>query len=174
MLRSSPSNQTIMCWNPDRSICFALLVVLFASISAHAQTLSPATVVSTGDGDTLRVQRGNDRVTVRLACVDSPERKQPTGQEASARLKQLLPVGTPVQLRVVDRDRYQRLVAEVFKNGQSVNLQMVRDGAAVIYPEYFSSCQSSQKQYVQAQRSRKAFWSQSSPVMPWDWRRQNR
>ena len=62
--------------------------------------------------------------------------QQPWGQLASARLKELLPVGQPVQLRVVDKDRYGRTVAEVYRNGRSVNLQMVTEGQAVVYRQY--------------------------------------
>ena len=51
-------------------------------------------VLNVGDGDTLKVQDGQTKITVRLACVDAPERAQtPWGQAASERLKQLLPIG---------------------------------------------------------------------------------
>ncbi|MCY7390569.1 MAG: thermonuclease family protein [Leptolyngbyaceae cyanobacterium CAN_BIN12] len=81
---------------------------------------SQVVVLSVGDGDTLKVQNNSTKVTIRLACVDAPERAQaPWGQAASARLKQLLPVGQVVRLREVDRDRYGRTVAEVYVNRQS-------------------------------------------------------
>ncbi len=106
---------------------------------------SQVIVLSVGDGDTLEVQDGSTNMTVRLACVDAPERAQaPWGQAASARLKQLLPIGQVVQLREVDRDRYGRTVAEVSVNGRSINLQMVQEGMAVIYPKYFYNCTATQ------------------------------
>jgi len=47
-------------------------------------------VVSVGDGDTLRVKRGNEIITIRLGCIDAPETAQiPWGQQAAFRLKQL-------------------------------------------------------------------------------------
>ena len=33
---------------------------------------SAATVLSVGDGDTLRVVEGSQRLTIRLACIDAP------------------------------------------------------------------------------------------------------
>jgi micrococcal nuclease len=92
-------------------------------------------VISTGDGDTLRVRVDGQPVTVRLACVDAPETNQPYGAEAANRLQSLLPAGTLVEMRVVDTDRYGRTVAEIFKNRQSVGLQLVAEGYAVVYQD---------------------------------------
>jgi micrococcal nuclease len=134
-------------------------------------------VLSVGDGDTLKVQDGQTKLTVRLACVDAPERAQaPWGSIATTRLKQLLPVGQGVQLREVDRDRYGRTVAEVYVNGQSINLQMVREGMAVIYPPYFYNCAATQTQYRQAEAISKqqgiGVWNPNNPLpmMPWQFR----
>ena len=46
---------------------------------ALAET-SRATVLSIGDGDTIRVQQGMQKLTVRLACIDAPPKwpKPPT------------------------------------------------------------------------------------------------
>ncbi len=154
------------------SIVFPLLLT---PLSAIAQTTS-ATVVSVGDGDTLRIRQSGQVMTVRLACVDSPERAQsPWGQQSTSRLKQLLPPGTPVQVRTITRDRYGRTVAELYLGKHSVNLQMVKDGQAVVYRQYLSGCAATKDQYlqaeVQAKKQRLGFWNQQSPVMPWDYRR---
>jgi endonuclease YncB( thermonuclease family) len=62
-----------------------LLVVAVAVLlneQATAQALQ-ATVLSIGDGDTLRVREGNGTVNVRLACIDAPESSQaPFGAQA--------------------------------------------------------------------------------------------
>ena len=42
-----------------------------------------ATVLSIGDGDTIRVRQAGKTLTVRLACIDAPESAQtPYGQRA--------------------------------------------------------------------------------------------
>jgi micrococcal nuclease len=137
-----------------------------------------AQIISTGDGDTLRAQVGNNSITVRLSCIDAPESSQPQGQQSADRLRELLPRGTEVQLRTVDVDRYGRTVAEIYRNGQSINLQLVREGRAVVYDQYLDGCAATQDQYLQAesqaQQQRLGFWSQPNPIMPWDWRRGTR
>ncbi len=93
------------------SLLFPLLLAL---LSVVAQTTS-ASVVSVGDGDTLRIRQSGQVTTIRLSCVDAPERAQsPWGQQSTSRLKQLLPPGTAVQIRTITRDRYGRTVAELY------------------------------------------------------------
>lgn len=146
---------------------------LFAP-SAIAQQWTAVTVASVGDGDTIRVKEGNKAVTVRLACIDAPEMAQkPYGERAAVRLKQLLPVGKVVYLRTIATDKYNRKVAEIFVGDRSINLSMVQEGQAVVYRQYLNGCNA--KQYLtaeaDAQLKRLAFWNQSNPVMPWDFRR---
>jgi micrococcal nuclease len=160
-----------------RSLLPLALLVLTLPVQAANQTVS-ATVISTGDGDTLRVNQNGQTVTVRLTCVDAAERDQPSGQAASNRLRQLLPQSQAVRLVVVDTDQYGRKVAVVFANGRSVNLQMVQEGQAVVYQQYLGNCPGSRNQLLtaeqQARSSRRGFWAQSNPIMPWDWRQGDR
>ena len=82
----------------------ALSLALLLSLPAQA-----ATVLSVGDGDTLRVDDRGKRVTIRLACIDAPEMAQGAhGQQSRALLASLARVGSYVTLKVVDTDRYGR------------------------------------------------------------------
>jgi micrococcal nuclease len=157
-----------------RLIGVAALLLAQMSLPVFANNLT-ATVVSVGDGDTIRVRTGNKTVTVRLACIDAPEMKQnPWGQQSSARLKQLLPVGQAITLRAIETDKYKRLVAEVFVENRNVNLNMVQEGQAVVYRQYLKGCRESKDSLLQgenyAKQQRLAFWSQPNPVMPWNFR----
>jgi micrococcal nuclease len=82
--------------------------------------------------------------------------------------------GKPFKVRSIERDRYGRTVAELFLGSRSVNLQMVAQGQAAVYTQYLSGCAATQNQYLQAENQAKqqrlGFWSQSNPVMPWDFR----
>jgi micrococcal nuclease len=147
----------------------------YAAELTAAKSLPTATVISVGDGDTLRVQLQGNPVTIRVACIDAPETNQAFGPEASLRLRQLLPVGDSVTVRAVERDRYNRTVAEVYRQGQSVGLQLVREGYAVVYTQYLSNCAETANDYRQAEAearaARRNFWSQANPTLPWDFRR---
>jgi endonuclease YncB( thermonuclease family) len=135
-------------------------------------------IVSTGDGDTLRLKERDQVLTVRLGCIDAPERRQTGGAQSAAWLKQKLPVGQVVQLRFIDQDKSDRVVGEIFLDNRSVNLWAVEEGMAVVYPEYLNGCPRTKYRYLraeeQAQKNRLGFWKQDNPIMPWEYRRQNR
>ena len=160
----------------QRSLFFSLtLAFLSLSLPVIAQTIT-GTIVSVGDGDTIRVKTPDKTLTVRLACVDAPELKQqPYGQAASNRLKQLLPVGQPVTLRIADTDRYGRSVAKVYAGSTSINLVLVQEGQAVVYRQYLKGCPELRDRLLsaeaQAKSQRMGLWAQANPVMPWDFRK---
>lgn len=134
----------------------------------------PATLVSVGDGDTIRVTGANgQKVTIRLACIDAPETAQgESGAVATQMLKQLLAAGS-LEIRPQTVDRYGRTVAEIYAGGRNVNLEMVRMGAAYVYQQYLSGCDESA--YLgaesQAERYRFGVWRWGNEVKPWDFRK---
>ena len=149
----------------------AVLLALCFMTSANA-----ATVVSVGDGDTVRVSEGSKRITVRLACIDAPETSQrPWGARSTAFLKQLTPVGSEVSLRVQTVDRYGRTVAELLNRRGNVNQLMVEAGQAFAYRRYLRQCDA--QRYLQledeAKRQGLGIWSvePSGITRPWDYRR---
>lgn len=105
-----------------------------------------ATVERVVDGDTLVADVGGVRERVRLIGIDTPEsvkKGSPVecfGKEASARMSELLPAGTAIriELDVEERDRYDRLLAYVYRasDGVFINLTLAADGYAglLTYP----------------------------------------
>ena len=59
--------------------------------------LGPVTLVSVGDGDTVRItDRAGNKVTIRLACIDAPETSQgSSGKWSTETLKGLIQ-GKPI------------------------------------------------------------------------------
>ncbi len=132
-------------------------------------------VVSVHDGDTMKLDCGwsEDKpmiVDVRLHCIDAPELDQePWGKLARDHLRKL--AGNAVAIEVVERDRYHRLVARVIANGEQLNLKMVADGFAAMYPQY---CRD--RSYYETESSvrtrRVGIWSTPGVQQkPWEWRR---
>jgi endonuclease YncB( thermonuclease family) len=159
-----------LCWIP---VLLAPLLLTPACAVARPN----ATVVSVGDGDTIRVRQGNELVTVRLACIDAPETAQrPHGQQSRAYLQQRLPIGREVTLEVKTNDRYGRTVAEVI-SGTNINLLLVEAGQAFAYRQYLGGCDA--KAYLDAEgrasRARLGVWQVEGGITrPWDFRRGRR
>ena len=84
----------------QRSVALvALAIAACASVATGRPTgAAPgagyrATVVSVGDGDTLRVSTGSKPITIRLACIDAPETAQsPYGQQSRPTCSSAYPV----------------------------------------------------------------------------------
>lgn len=134
-----------------------------------------ATVISVGDGDTLRVLDRGQRLTIRVACIDTPEMAQsPYGQQARETLQALLPIGSTFKLKTHTTDRYGRTVAEVFaQNGANAGLTLVQQGNAFAYRQYLHQCD--QWAYLDrerlAERYRVGVWRvEGGTQRPWDFR----
>ncbi len=92
------------------------------------------------DGDTLRVNCAGRRESVRLLQIDAPEHGTAGHREATATLRRLvggrvveLELNTPPKKR---RDRYGRLLAYVFVQGENINVALVRRGVARYWTRY--------------------------------------
>jgi micrococcal nuclease len=75
------------------------------------------------------------REKVRLVGIDWPEKDQvPWGARATARLSALV-LGASVQIEVAlqSRDRYGRLLGSIWRDGQLVQEQLVREGLCMPY-----------------------------------------
>jgi len=149
----------------------ALLLVGCTTTNASADTYK---VLSVGDGDTLTaLSPAGEKTRIRLACVDAPESSQrPAGPAARAALQQLLPVGTPITLRVKATDRYGRTVAEVFDGGRNVNQALVGAGDAYVYWDYISGCDRNRYGVLEAaaRSQRWGVWADPSLLPPWEYR----
>ena len=152
----------------------ALLLVSGLVTSAVRAQAMQATVVSIGDGDTIRVRDAGRLVTVRLACIDAPEMAQaPYGAQARRYIQIRLPIGSRVRLIPQTTDRYGRTVAEVIGE-VNLNLALVEDGLAFAYRRYLAGCEA--KEYLDAEyrasRHRYGVWKTPGGITrPWDFRR---
>jgi endonuclease YncB( thermonuclease family) len=129
-----------------------------------------AMAISIGDGDTIRVQRGDQRITVRLACIDAPEMAQrPWGEMSRRYLAERLPLGSWVTISPQAIDRYGRTVAEVIGEIH-LNLVMVEDGQAFAYRPYLQHCDATAYLEAEYRASRHRFgvWQESGGIeRPW-------
>lgn len=143
------------------------------------------TVVKVSDGDTINVDDNGTKVKVRLYGIDAPETPkinkrtgrinkpgQPAGNDAWEALNKKI-YRKQVQIKVMDIDRYKRLVSLVFLGKRDINREMVEEGWAWAYRQYLDRAYSSD--YINAEeeaRSRRlGLWKNSNPQPPWEFRK---
>jgi len=132
-------------------------------------------VVAIADGDTLTLLTPEkQQVKVRLAEIDTPERRQPYGTRARQALSDLA-FRKEARVVVQDTDRYGRTVGRVWVGRTDVNAEMVRRGVAWAYRRY-SRDPALLVLEQEAREGRRGLWAlpEAERVPPWDWRRQKR
>ena len=146
--------------------------------SSSGLVYGTVTLISVGDGDTVRVNsRSGEKVTIRLACIDAPETAQgASGQWSTQTLKGMIQ-GKTISLKPQVKDRYGRTVAEIYVGNRNINLQMVQLGAAYAYRQYLKQCD--KDAYLNAEttamRGKLGVWGPyQSDLKPWQFRRSRR
>src|SRR4051794_30869448 len=116
---------------------FRLLLSGFLAVPffASGQTIAKATISRVIDGDTVVASIGGKTEHVRLNCIDAPETSQPYGANSTAALRQQTEDKT-ITFYLHGRDKYGRLLGELYSGSQSINLWMVESGNAWVYTEY--------------------------------------
>ena len=104
-------------------------------------------VIKIVDGDTIHTTN----YKIRLALVDTPEINEPGFAKATGFTERMCPEGTYVTIDQDDLqpyDRYERLVANVFCGGKSLNSALLNNGLAEISTEYCSTSEFSEKSWA--------------------------
>lgn len=145
---------------------------LFAAQALHGR------VVKVLDGDTLELLlAGHERVRIRLAWIDAPEKGQAFGDRARQHLADLC-AGVDAQAVPTDTDRYGRTVAEMHCLGINANQAMVGSGLAWVYRQYAPASLARHRRLYELQAQARAqgvgLWSEPHPMAPWAWRRSQR
>ncbi|GEM_PF-1353462 len=157
-----------------KTYCLLFFIALLPSVASAAmgQTLfGKVTRVVDGDTVAFKVHKGPVE-KVRLADIDTPERDQPWGTEATTALRQWS-MSKPARIEVVDTDRYGRLVATLWVGDENINRRLVKEGHAWVYLKYLRDT-SLLKLEARAKSTRTGLWSSSDVIEPSDWRRGQR
>lgn len=99
-------------------------------------TQTVGTVTSIIDGDTIKVNLPDTKITVRLLSINTPEMPdEPFAQEAKTFTSQKL-LNQPIKLFYStnpeqQKDKYNRLLAVVIKNDEIFNIKLLEQGLAV-------------------------------------------
>jgi len=89
-------------------------------------------VIEILDGDTIRLSNG---ITVRYIGIDTPEEGEPFYSEARKANEKLVKGKTVrLELDLQARDKYDRMLAYVYVDTMMVNIMLLKEGLANIYP----------------------------------------
>jgi endonuclease YncB( thermonuclease family) len=132
-------------------------------------------VVYVYDGDTVSVVKEGKKLKVRLYGIDAPERDgQPLGVAAYKRLREKV-YNKNITMDVVERDRYGRVVAIVWREGRNINLEMVKEGLAECYREYLKKRRSYGEECLRAEElartEKNGIWGLATHERPSRYRR---
>jgi micrococcal nuclease len=159
----------------SRAVRAVLAIALLGSaawgwrMGARATATYNATVTRTVDGDTIDVRFDDGRTErVRILGADTPETVDPRkpvqcyGHEASNYTRMRL-LGRRVRLQtdVVQRDKYGRLLAYVYLNGQRYDDELLRLGYArlLIIPPNGIYARPMLQAELSAQQARRGLWA---------------
>lgn len=129
------------------------------------------------DGNTLQVGNSKGTQTVRILGIDAPELEQAGGNEAKAKLLELLSNKSVVlkysTFQPADKDGV--YLARVFLNEKNIGQYMLENGLAWFDDEYkyfFSKeeAQQNTKAQEQARAALIGIWQESNPEKPWKYR----
>jgi len=151
-----------------------LLVSLFISITAQADTNVTGKVVKVADGDTLTLRIKSKQLKIRLAEIDTPEKAQAYGILARKALVDKV-MGEIITVRITTTDRYGRSIGHIFFNDRDINREMVKEGHAWVYRQYLRD-QSLLLIEKQARLAKRGLWALplKQRQAPWEWRKNKR
>ena len=147
-------------------LCFGLFSALLYN---ESQALT-CRVIGVSDGDTITALcQDFERLKVRLAEIDAPEKAQAFGTASKQSLAGLC-FGRDAEIIPIDTDRYGRTVARVRCDGVNANAAQVRQGMAWVYEKYARDRVLYQLQ-DEARTARRGLWADDSAKPPWQWRK---
>ena len=157
---------------------FLAALLLSLALPVAAATIE-GRVVGVTDGDTITVlDHQNVQHRVRVASIDAPERKQPYSSRSKENLSWWI-FNRTVVVESTKRDRYKRIIGQVFLDGHDIGLEQVRAGMAWWYRAYSKEQKHEDRElYKQAELAAKerklGLWRGRDPIPPWEWRKNQR
>ena len=171
----------------------ALYCCCFA-FGSYAETFN-AKVIVVMDGDTVMVLQGGQKIKVRLANIDAPEKEQAFGKQSRDSLLEM--VGKKVvQIDSRAVDQYGRIVGLVSVDGRTINEEQVKRGMAwasasrrknrlpapVPSGDRKPNADLAEMKFPhdiyinlqnEARQARRGLWVHTNPEAPWHWRKQH-
>ena len=163
------------------SICLIFFFLTYNDVKSEEPKIISG-IAQVIDGDTIRIKKNK----IRLFGIDAPEKNQQCqkpwlsisfltlnknyqcGKISTDRLK--IKINNKfIMCKSRNKDRYNRFIAECFKDKTNINKWMVSSGYAVAYRKYSKKFVSQENL---AKKDKLGLWA-GTFEMPWDWRKNN-
>jgi endonuclease YncB( thermonuclease family) len=132
-----------------------------------------AKVIYLKDGDSFVVLNDDkEEVEVRMINMDAPELYQAHGKKAKQYLSKMIK-GKKVGIDFEKKDRYGRILGEVYLDNKFINLEMVKGGYAWNF-DRFSRDDAIMHAEDSAREVKVGLWQDKNPQEPWNWRKSHR
>jgi len=157
------------------------LIVVLVTLSFSREYIG--TIVKVTDGDTIQVQSNGELLKVRVLYIDTPEKfggsklekdskqsgisskkLQELGKLSSNYASNFFKKGDIVKVVSYKKDRYGRLLGEIYKNNINYSYKIVSDGYACIYKQEKYPIELSGL-LIDAKNQRKGLWSVNYKAM---------
>lgn len=151
-----------------------LLLAAACQLGADSGRTLEGRVVSVKDGDSFEMATSaGERIEIRVAFIDAPERHQPWADRSREALVARIE-RRDVRVRQVDTDSYGRVVGEVSVGKTCIGCEQLRDGNAWVYRRY-SEDPALLALEDEARASERGLWSlpPAQRIPPWEWRHGN-
>ncbi len=136
-------------------------------------SLTATTWSTCSAGDTLTIlDASKEKHKIRLHGIDAPEDNQAFGSKAKQALSER--VGEK-DVRVVwkERDRYGRIIGDVYLGDRWIDLEMVQAGMAWHYKAYSKDKKLTEAEDL-ARKEKRGVWADKEPEPPWEFRKKER
>lgn len=149
-------------------------VIILLSCAANTDTLQDSIirgkVIGIKDGDTIDILHNEKKLTIRLAHIDCPEKKQPFGAAAKKFMSEKC-FGKAVIIEHNNKyDRNKRLIGEIINSsGENLNKELVKAGLAWHYKQYSSDTAYANLEN-EARKNKVGLWIEINATPPWKWR----
>lgn len=153
--------------------CLALVACIVTCLAEEPRQKTQVIVgkvIAIADGDTLTVRSGEENHKIRLVGIDCPEKGQDYGTKAKQALAAMVD-GKRVRIEWTERDKYGRILGDVYRGKRWVNGDLVRDGWAWHYVQY-SDDERLATAEQEARKAKRGLWADpNEPVPPWEYRK---
>lgn len=169
----------------DCEVLNSVILIAFLLLAQDAKKSEPGEitgkVVSIAYGDTITIlTAAKKQVKIRMNGIDALERGEAFGTKSKEMLSHIIGK-SDVRVQTHGEDRYSRTNGELFVRTPNIaasdpevnlNFMMVANGYAWPYVRYTPDNKQLAHAVKHAREKKLGLWAAPSPVVPWDWRKQ--